>query len=62
MVIVRSASMVMLSAAVAVPAAESVTFPVKVEGPVVVGVPEMTPVLAFKVKAAGSVPALMLQV
>jgi hypothetical protein len=39
-----------------------VTFTVKVEGPVVVGVPEMTPVLAFKVKAAGSVPALMLQV
>jgi hypothetical protein len=29
---------------------------------VVVGVPEMTPVAAFKVKPAGSVPALMLQV
>jgi hypothetical protein len=61
-VIARSASMVMLNAAVAVPAAESVTFTVKVEVPTVVGVPEMTPVLAFRDNAADSAPALILQV
>jgi hypothetical protein len=52
----------MLNAAVAVPAAESVTFTVKVEVPIVVGVPEMTPVLAFRDNAADSAPALILQV
>jgi len=52
----------MLRLAVAVVAAESVTFTVKVEVPVAVGVPEMTPVLAFSVKPDGSVPTLILQV
>jgi hypothetical protein len=54
----------MLIAAVAVCAvgtSASVTFTVKLIGPVTlpVGVPEMTPVLAFRVSPAGRVPALI---
>ena len=41
---------------------ESKTLTVKFEVPVVVGVPVMAPLPAFKLKPAGSVPALMLQV
>jgi hypothetical protein len=57
------AEMLMLSAAVAVPAgcSESVTFTVKLIAPVTlpVGVPEITPVLEFMVKPAGRLPALI---
>jgi hypothetical protein len=55
--------MVMLNAAVALAAgcSASVTFTVKLMGPVTlpVGVPEITPVLAFKVNPAGSDPTLI---
>jgi hypothetical protein len=51
----------MLRLAVAVSAVESVTFTVKSEVPVALGVPLIDPVLGFKVKPAGKVPALMLQ-
>jgi hypothetical protein len=56
--------MAMLKAAVAVAlgVAESWTWTVKLDVPVAVGVPEMTPVVAFKVRPAGSAPAMMLQV
>jgi hypothetical protein len=37
---------------------ESVTLTVKVDVPEVVGVPDTTPVEAFKVKPAGNVPTL----
>jgi hypothetical protein len=45
----------------AVGVSESVAFTVKSVGPVVlpVGVPEMTPVLAFKLSPAGSDPELI---
>jgi hypothetical protein len=54
----------MLRAAVAdnaVGVSESVTFTVKLTGPVTlpVGVPEITPVLAFRVSPAGREPRLM---
>jgi hypothetical protein len=57
--------MVMLSAAVADPAgdSESVTFTVKLIGPVTlpVGVPVIAPVLPFKLSPAGSEPTLIVQ-
>jgi hypothetical protein len=57
----------MLNAAVAVFAVgvwESVTFTVKLIGPVTlpVGVPEITPVLAFRPRPTGRLPALIDQV
>jgi hypothetical protein len=63
-VIASWASMAMLRAAVAVAlgVAESWTWTVKLDVPVAVGVPEMTPVAVFKVKPAGSAPEMMLQV
>ena len=61
-VIARSALMVMLRFAVAVAAAESVTFTVKLETPVALGVPVIAPVFAFTLNPVGSVPALMLHV
>ena len=67
MVVIASAALiVMLSAAVAVPAvgvAESVTFAVKLNVPVTVGVPVIAPVLGLlKVRPVGNAPALMLHV
>lgn len=53
--------MTILKAAVAVSDTESVTRTVKLAVPVVVGTPEITPVAAARVKPAGSVPALRLQ-
>ena len=47
---------VMLSGAVAVSQAGSVTSTLKLEVPVAVGVPEITPVLVARVSPAGSVP------
>jgi hypothetical protein len=42
---------------------ESVAWTVKVTGaPAVVGVPEITPVVAFRVKPMGKLPLTMLQV
>lgn len=41
---------------------ESCTATVNVDFPVVVGVPEITPVLALRVNPTGSVPLVMLQV
>jgi hypothetical protein len=52
----------MLSAFVPVLFAASVTCTVKETVPVVVGVPEMTPVDATRLNPAGNVPALTLQV
>jgi hypothetical protein len=52
----------MLSGAVAVWLAESVTFTVKSVVPIAVGVPEINPVLAFNVSPGGKLPALMLHV
>ena len=40
----------------------SVTITVRLKSPVAVGVPEITPVLVFRVKPAGRLPAEMLQV
>ena len=63
-VMASAALIVMLSAAVAVPgvgAVESVTFTVKLDVPVALGVPEIAPVVEFKVKPVGNVPTLMLQ-
>jgi hypothetical protein len=59
-----AAEMVMLRAAVAfcaVGVSASVTFTVKLIGPVTlpVGVPEITPVLVFKLSPAGNDPALI---
>jgi hypothetical protein len=57
--------MVMLTAADAVFAvgvSESVAVTVKLVGPVAVGVPEMTPVLAFRVRPAGRLPTVTAQV
>src|SRR4029077_15724441 len=47
---------VMLSGAVALSQAGSVTSTLKLEVPVAVGVPEITPVLVARVSPAGSVP------
>ena len=56
--------MVILSAAVVVAGgdSESLTCTVKFEVPAVVGVPEITPLLAPRVKPAGKLPLMMLQV
>ena len=55
--------MVMLKFAVAEAANESVTLTVKLDVPVAVGVPVMAPAVGLlKLKPAGNVPALMLQV
>ena len=51
----RGASTVMLSALVAV-CARALTWTVKFEVPVAVGVPEITPVLAVSVSPGGSAP------
>ena len=53
--------MTILNAAVAVPDTESVTRTVKLDVPVVVGTPEIMPVDAARVRPAGSVPVLRLQ-
>jgi hypothetical protein len=53
---------VMLRFAVAVLLSASVTFTVKLEVSTVVGVPDITPVLAFSVSPAGKLPLLMLHV
>ena len=54
--------MVIEVAKVAVSFLASVTLTVKLEVPAVVGVPDTTPVDAFSVRPAGSVPALIDQV
>ena len=59
---VKAPLIVMLRLAVAVADAESVTLTVKVDGPMVVGVPMMVPVVGTRVKPAGSAPAMMLHV
>ena len=55
---------VMLSGAVAVAGGdwESLTRTVKLDVPAVVGVPEITPLVAFSVKPAGKLPWMTLQV
>jgi hypothetical protein len=53
---------VMLKFAVAVSLSESVTFTVNDDVSAVVGVPEITPVLAASVNPAGRLPLLMLHV
>ncbi len=55
--------MVMLNCALALTGwtSESVTCTVKLETPTTVGVPLMTPVLAFKCKPVGKAPLVMLQ-
>ncbi len=65
MVVIDSGGlMVMLSACEALCGGllESVTFTVKLEVPAVVAVPEITPVLLFKLRPAGNVPVVMLHV
>ena len=57
-----AAAIAILSAFVAELFAASVTFTVNDEVPAVVGVPEIAPVDAVKLKPAGNVPALTLQV
>ena len=52
----------MVKLRVAVPPAESVTLTVNEDVPVVVGVPEITPVDELRVKPAGSDPLAMAQV
>jgi hypothetical protein len=52
----------MLRFAVAVLLSESVTFTVKLAVSNCVGVPEITPVLAFSVNPGGKLPELMLHV
>ena len=63
-VIDKGDSMVMLRGAIAVAGgdSESLTCTVKFEVPLVAGVPEITPLLAFRVKPAGRLPLMMLQV
>ena len=61
MVIDGIAVITILRFLVALPA-EFVTLTEKPDVPAVVGVPEMTPVAAFKLKPAGSVPLLISQV
>jgi hypothetical protein len=61
---IAAAATAMLSDCVAVSAAgvlESVTMAVKLNDPVVVGVPEIVPLAVASVRPAGSVPALTLQ-
>jgi hypothetical protein len=58
-VTVGGATTVMLSALVPVRELASVTFTVKLLAPVLVGVPEITPVLDASDNPAGRVPALM---
>ena len=53
MVIVGGAAMTMLKALVPFPA-EFVALTVKLNVPIVVGVPDITPVVSFKLKPAGS--------
>ena len=62
---VKAPLIVMLRLAVAVAAAESVTFTVKAEVPMVVGVPVMAPLVApvgVSAKPGGNAPAMMLHV
>jgi hypothetical protein len=59
---VNALLIVILKGAVAVAAAKSVTFTVKLEVPVVVGLPVMAPVEEFRCSPGGKAPAMMLQV
>jgi hypothetical protein len=61
-VIASAVLIVMLRLAMAEVWVVSVTFTVKADVPVALGVPVITPVAAFKVKFAGNVPMEMLQV
>ncbi len=59
---VGAMAMLRLAVAVAAVPCESVTVAAKLEGPALVGLPEITPVLALRVNPAGRLPELMLQV